>query len=436
MDFRDTDFRHLWHPYTDIDAFEREPYTCIERGEGVFLHTTDGHRMYDGIASWWAVPLGHSHPRLVEAMRAQAGVLQHSILGNLSHPMAVRLAERLAGLAPEGLGHVYFACDGSSATEAAMKMAVQYWRNVGQPNKTRFIGLAEGYHGDTLGAMGVGFTSWFQEPFKSLVMPQLFAPSPHCTCCAYDKKEGHCALGEPWSAMERLIAEHHNEVAAVMAEPLCQASAGMRIYPAEYLRRLRRCCCEHGVLLIADEIAVGFGRTGAWWACDHAEVTPDILCVGKALTGGYLPMSAAIANDAIYDSFRGGGRRFWDGHTYCGNPITSAVALAALDVFEEENLPEACAPAMAVMRSGFESLATNECVAYQKTLGMIGMCALSDAAGGAELARRVSLKAMKLGLFIRPLGEVLYLWPPLITTPAQLEEIFAILRAAIEAEAP
>ena len=425
---REQDNRHLWHPYTDITAFEREPYTCIERAEGVFLYTSDGHRMYDGIASWWAVSLGHGHPRLVGAMQAQAGILQHSILGNMSHPKAVELAARLAAVAPGTLNHVYFACDGSSATEAALKMAVQYWQNVGRPEKTRFVALEEGYHGDTLGAMGAGFISWFQKPFKELVVPAFRASSPHCSCCGFED-EPHCAVEIHLPHLEALIREHHEKIAAVILEPLCQGSAGMRIYPAAYLRHARALCDEHDILLIADEIAVGLGRTGRLWACDHAGIVPDILCVGKALTGGYLPMSAAIATDAVYDTFRKPGVRFWDGHTYCGNPITSAVALAALDVFEEGELP--AAGVMEAMEAGFARIGGLEIVAYQKTLGMIGMCAVSDEAGGAARARAITLAAMDAGLFVRPLGEVIYLWPPLTVTVAQLNEMFAILEEAV-----
>lgn len=430
---RDRDLRHLWHPYTDATTFAREPYTCIERGEGVYLYEVGGRPLLDGISSWWAVALGHSHPRLVEAMRAQAGILQHCILGGLSHPKAVELAERLAGVAPAGLEHVYFACDGSSATEAALKMAVQYWSNRGVSGRTRFVGLEGGYHGDTLGAIGAGFTSWFQEPFGELVVPAYLADSPHCGCCGEVENESHCAL-KAFESMKVLVEEHHASVAAVILEPLCQGAGGIRIYPAEYLRRVRALCDEYDVLLIADEIAVGFGRTGTFWACEQGEVVPDILCVGKALTGGYLPMSAAIASREVYDSFRGDGvvkRPFWDGHTYCGNPITSAVALAALDVFAELDLPGSCAPLIEQLALGMAAIGEDARIDYYKTLGLIGMVSFSEEAGGAALARRVSLKAMDLGLFVRPLGAALYLWPPLTSTGAELGEMIAIFGEAV-----
>ncbi len=432
-ELRARDVRHLWHPYTDAATFEKEPYICIERAEGVYLYEAGGRPLLDGIASWWAMALGHGHPRLLEALHKQADTLQHSILGNMSHPMAVELAYELAQIAPGDLNHVYFACDGSSATEAALKMAVQYWAHRGEAGRVRFAGLEEGYHGDTLGAMGAGFTSWFQGPFGKLVVPAYQAKSPHCPCCAYDKTEGHCAL-EAFTSMEALVRDHHKELAAVILEPLCQGAGGIRIYPAEYLRRVRALCDEYHVLLIADEIAVGFARTGSLWACEKAGIVPDILCTGKALTGGHMPMSAAIASDEIYDAFRGDGvakRPFWDGHTYCGNPIASAVALAALAVYAEEDFVRNGAPLRAQLKAGMEAIGALPGVAYQKSLGLIGMCAFTGEAGGAAFARRVSLKALELGLFIRPLGGVLYLWPPLTTTREELAQMLHCFQEAI-----
>jgi adenosylmethionine-8-amino-7-oxononanoate aminotransferase len=237
-----------------------------------------------------------------------------------------------------------------------------------------------------------------------------------------------------FASIERLVTEHHGEVAAVILEPLCQGAGGIRIYPAEYLRQVRALCDKHDILLIADEIAVGFGRTGTFWACEQGEVVPDILCVGKALTGGYLPMSAAIASTEVFDSFRGDGvekRPFWDGHTYCGNPITSAVALAALDVFAEEDYPTSCAGLTAQMRVGMAEIGLDGRIAYQKTVGLIGMVSFSEEAGGAVLSRKVSLRAMDLGLFVRPLGEVLYLWPPMTSTGEELGEMLSILGEAV-----
>lgn len=431
---REKDLKHLWHPYTDIVAYEKGPFTCIERGEGVYLYEAGGRALLDGISSWWATALGHSHPRLVEALREQAGILQHSILGNMAHPKAVELAYRLAEITPGDLNHCYFACDGASATEAALKIAIQYWANLGQKGRDRFVSLQDGYHGDTLGAIGVGFVPQFHAHFEGAIRRAYTADSPHCPCCAYDKEDDHCAL-KAFASMESLVREHHAELAGVILEPLCQGAAGIRIYPAEYLRRLRALCDEYDLLLIADEIAVGFGRTGSLFACGKAGVVPDILCLGKALTGGYLPMSVTVASERVYDSFRSDDthdRTFYDGHTYCGNPITSALALAALDIYAAEDIVAKSQPATKALHQGMAEIGAYPCVHYQKVLGMIGMCAFTGEAGGAAFARRVAQKAVELGLFIRPLGEVLYLWPPLVTTLDELGQMIALFKEAIE----
>jgi adenosylmethionine-8-amino-7-oxononanoate aminotransferase len=423
------DYRHLWHPYTDQSTYERQPHCSIERGEGVYLYDSNGNALLDGIASWWCVSLGHSHPKIVRAIQEQAAVLQQAILGGLSHGPAIDLAERIAGVTPPGLEHVYFAADGSSATEAALKMAVQYWQYLGEPQRTRFVALENGYHGDTLGAVAAGFTSWFQEPFGALVKPALLSPTPH----APTSDPEAIARRADWAAeeLDRLVAAHAKEIAAMILEPLCQGAAGIWIYPERYLRAAREICDRHGILLIADEIAVGFGRTGAMFACEKAGIVPDILCIGKALTGGYLPLSAAVASTKVFDAFRSSGgapRVFWDGHTYCGNPITCAAALAALDVFDELDLPRACAGLERQLAEGFARVESLRGVTYARTLGMIGMCTLETPA----LAAASALEARRSGLFIRPLGTSLYLWPPLTSTPEELGSMIELFHAAIE----
>ncbi|MBX3179953.1 MAG: adenosylmethionine--8-amino-7-oxononanoate transaminase [Candidatus Hydrogenedentes bacterium] len=428
---RQVDNRHLWHPYTDAVTFEQEPYTCIERAEGVYLYTADGRKLYDGIASWWAVSFGHSHPKIISAVREQAGVLQHCILGNMSHPKAVELAQRLAYITPGDLNYSYFACDGSSATEAALKMAVQYWAFNGRPEKTQFVGLEEGYHGDTLGAIGAGYVSWFHEPYAALVKPALRAPSPFAPCNSGEPEE-EAAADRAFDEMERIVRENQDTIAAVIVEPLCQGAAGIHIYPKSYLQRLRVLCDACDVLLIADEIAVGFARTGSMFACEEAGIVPDIMCLGKALTAGYLPMSVAVASDRVFGAFRrpdAAARIFFDGHTYCGNPITSAAALATLDLMEELGVPASCAPRYAQLAEGMRRIGALPGVRFQKSLGLIGMCEMA----AAPLARRASLKANELGLFIRPLGASLYLWPPLTSTEAELGAMIELLEQAIRA---
>jgi len=377
--------------------------------------------------------LGHGHPAIVEAIREQAGVLQHSILGRMTHPMAIALAERLAGITPEGLEHVYFASDGASATEAALKIAIQYWANQGRPERHKFVALDEGYHGDTLGAVGVGFVPAFHWPFEHSVRKAYFADAPHLAKTATEDEDRAFAI-EAFASMEAIVREHHAELAGVIVEPLCQGAAGVRIYHPEYLRRLRGLCDEFELILIADEIAVGFGRTGKMFACDHAGITPDVMCFGKALTGGYLPMSATIVTGRVYDAFRsdsGMDRTFSDGHTFCGNPITAAAALAAIDEYERLDIVNACAPAVGQLAKAIADIGGHESVAYYKTLGMIGMVAFSAEAGGSDFARRVGERAWDLGLFIRPLGNVLYLWPPLNVSEGELGEMGALFKRAV-----
>ena len=432
---RERDLRHLWHPYTDAARFEREPYVCFERGEGVYLYDRDGHAVLDGIASWWCASLGHSHPHVVSAIREQAALLQHSILGNQSHPRAVELAERLAQLAPGDCNRVYFAADGASATEAALKMALQYWWNKGVEGRTRFVCLEEGYHGDTLGAVGVGFVPAFHAPFAEAVVRGYTVPAPHYDGPDSDGQNEAAAL-EAFAVLELLVAEKHRELAGIILEPLVQGAAGIRIYHPEYLRRVRALCDEYGLLLIADEIAVGFWRTGARFACGAADIVPDILCLGKAVTAGYLPLSAAVAREHVYETFRNvpdidRDRIFYDGHTFCGNPIAAAAALAAIDVYEDAAFQQHVRELEPVLHAGMAECARAECVRYHKCVGMIAMLKIDAAAGGAARAREIKQAAFKCGLLVRPLGDVIYLWPPLTATADELRTMTRILMQSL-----
>ncbi len=441
-DLRSADLRHLWHPYTQARDFEDTRFPIIERAEGLYLFDSDGHAALDGISSWWACNLGHSHPRLVEAIRRQAAQLQHSILGGMSHPNAIRLAERLAAIAPKGLRRSFFASDGASAIEAALKIALQYWWNRGRDEKTEFAALEDGYHGDTLGAVGVGFVPGFHAPFRNAIRPAWRAASPHCFHCPHGHRPESCGA-ECFGSMEEIFRAHGDRLAAVVLEPVCQGAAGMRIYSAEYVRRLRALCDACDVLMIADEIAVGFGRTGALFACDYCGVSPDILCLGKGLTGGHLPMSVAMVREEIFESFRaapGGAtgaerdRTFYHGHTYCGNPIAAAAALAALDVYEDERIVERAHPAMKALAACVERLGRWPGVRDSRAMGMMSALEIRPEAGGADAARRICRRAYSLGLFIRPLGNILYLWPPLIARPADIERMAETMERAMNDE--
>jgi adenosylmethionine-8-amino-7-oxononanoate aminotransferase len=420
----------VWHPYTKHSALEAGPLPVIVRGEGPYLFDREGRRYVDAIASWWACSLGHGHPRVTEAIRAQASRLGHSILGNLTHPHAIELAGRLAALFPGTGRRVMFASDGASAVEAALKIALQYWHNVGRPEKCRFASLREGYHGDTLGSVSVGYVEQFHRPFAA-VLPKVYrAESPCCGTCAYGLAPATCAV-ECFRSMERILEEHAGELAAVIVEPLCQGAAGMRIYAPAYLDRLARRCRERDVLLIADEIATGFGRTGRWFACEHAGVDPDIVCLGKGLSAGYLPISATVVKEPLYETFgdRPADRTFYHGHTFAGNPIAAAAAVETLRVYEEEGIVARAQELGKFLQKRMEQLVSLPAVLNVRGLGMIGAAELKPAAGRPERIRRSLLEA---GYLMRPLGDVFYVMPPLTVPQELLEETVAALYTAIE----
>lgn len=433
-DLRRRDLRHVWHPCTPSTDLDRMDFPVMVRGEGVYLYSHEGRRYLDGIASWWCVNLGHGHPRLVAAIQRQAAELQHVILGGMSHPPIIELAEKLAEITPGDLQHAFFCGDGASAVEAALKIALQYWVNIGVGGKTRFVGLVEGYHGDTLGAIGVGYVESFHRDYAPAVTPALRACSPHCLQCPFGKEPTSCDI-ECFDPMEEILRAHHREIAAVVVEPLCQGAAGVRIYPEEYLRRLRRLCDELEILLIADEIAVGFGRTGAMFACERAGITPDIMTIGKGLTGGMMPMSATLVTPDVYNSFRNTGddrdRTFYHSHTFGGNPITAALALEALAVYTEEAILEKTRERGAQLGDGFGRLAGLLPGTRHLSLGMIAVMEIPDDHGGAGRARAIGKAAMSHGLLVRPRGRAVYLWPPLTTTQGELAEMLGILEQAI-----
>ncbi|MBT7289665.1 MAG: adenosylmethionine--8-amino-7-oxononanoate transaminase, partial [Chloroflexi bacterium] len=433
-DLRKRDVEYMWHPCTEINTFEQMQFPIIESAKGAYLFEVGGRALLDGIASWWCVNLGHGHPKLIEAIQRQASVLQHSIIGGMSHPNAIELAEKLAQITPGNLKHSFFCGDGASAVESALKIAVQYWANIGQQDRSRFVGLEEGYHGDTLGAMGVGYVDAFHRDYKDVVRPAYRASSPHCAQCPCNKQPKSCNI-ECFESMRQIVKEHHKEIATVIVEPLCQGAAGVRIYPEEYLQRLRALCDKYGLILIADEIAVGFGRTGYMFACERAGIVPDIMTVGKGLTGGYMPMSAVIATDKIYNSFRNNDdnrdNTFYHSHTFGGNPIITALALAAIDVYENEYVLEKCQPRIEQLSVGMHELGQMLGDSNTLAMGMMGVVEINDVSGGADRAARIVKKAYEIGLFLRPRGRALYLWPPLTITQEELAQVFAILKTAI-----
>lgn len=413
------DRQSIWHPFTKLSAITEDPFPVITRGDGPFLFDNDGNRYLDAISSWWCCNLGHSHPCLTAALKQQCDLLQHSILGNLTHPQAIELSERLRQHFPHPRRRVLFASDGASAVEAALRQAVQYWHNVGRPQKNRFAALQEGYHGDTFGAMSLGFMPSFHAPYKDIVMPVYHAERPFCAGCKWGHEPQTCRT-QCLQSMKKIVEEHANELAAVVVEPHCQGAAGMRIYSSAYLKGLAQLCQDHEVLLIVDEIAMGFGRTGRMFSFEHAGIDPDIVCLGKGLSAGYLPVSAAVTKEEIYVTFsdKPVDHTFYHGHTFAGNPLGMTAALTCLEIYDKENIVAQAADLGKTLGAEWESFKELSTIDNVRHLGMVAAFDVKDGRDGtpgAERAQRVRRALMKEEVLLRPLGNVLYLTPPLIT---------------------
>ena len=417
MDLASADRAFLWHPFTQQRGWEAEEPVIVERAEGTELVDTDGGRYLDGVSSLWCNVHGHRHPRIDAAVREQLDRVAHSTMLGLSHPPAIELAERLVAIAPPGLSRVFYSDSGSTAAEIALKMAFQYWHQRGE-RRTRFVCLRDAYHGDTIGSVSVGGIDLFHSLYRPLLFDTLKA--------------------EPGDAadMERLLARHAGEVAAVIMEPLVQGAAGMLVHPDGYLRQVRELCDRYGALLILDEVATGFGRTGRMFACEHEGVTPDLLCLAKGISGGYLPLAATLTTEALYEGFHGEFeqfRTFFHGHTYTGNPLACAAGLACLEVFEEERTLERLQPKVELLAELLEPIAAHPAVGEVRRRGFMTGIELSGYPAGLRMGHRVTLEARSRGAIIRPLGDVVVLMPPLAISEAELRRLVGIIAEAIDA---
>ncbi len=432
------DHDHLWHPFTQMKGFREEDLLIVTRGEGVYLYDYQGRRYLDGVSSLWCNVHGHRRPELDQAIREQLDCVAHSTLLGIAHPPAIRLARRLAEIAPPGLTKVFFSDNGSTSVEAALKIAFQYWRQRGRPEKQRFLKLALGYHGDSLGSVSVGGIPLFHEIYQPLLFETLEAPTPYCYRCPDRENCQEQCLAR----LEELVAAHHQELAAVILEPLMQGAAGMIAQPPGYLARVREVTRAHNVLLIADEVATGFGRTGRMFACEHEAVSPDLLCLSKGITGGYLPLAATLATDGIYDAFLGEFQEFktfFHGHTYTGNPLAAAVALASLNIFEKEKVLENLAPKIVLLGEHLCRMAAHPHVGDIRQRGfMVGIELVKDKASkdpfpiAQRTGHRVIMAARKLGAILRPLGDTIVLMPPLCISQGELEDLCRITYEAID----
>jgi adenosylmethionine-8-amino-7-oxononanoate aminotransferase len=422
-----------WHPFTQ-EALDPVPIR-IERGEGAYFYTSDGRKILDAISSWWVNIHGHGHPRIAAAIAEQARKLEHVIFAGFTHEPAEELSRRLLRVLPAGLEHVFFSDDGSTAVEVALKMALQYWRNIGQPGKSRFVALEHAYHGDTAGAMSVGADSGFVTAFGAMRFPVLRAPSAYCYRCPVGKVRASCRIDclEP---LKQLLERHHDEIAAVIAEPLLQGAGGMIVHPVEFLRGLRELTSKYGVLLIADEVLTGFGRCGRMFACELAGISPDIICLSKGLTGGFLPLAATVATQAIYESFCAPdrSRTFFHGHSYTANPLGCAAAIASLTIFESEPVFERIAAIERVHQECAPLLRTHPTVGDVRLIGTVATIELHDNDPGYFSSVRPFLYDFYLqrGVLLRPLGNVVYILPPYIVTAEELHRVYDVIRESLD----
>ncbi len=426
------DLRRVWHPCTQMKDHETLPLIPIRRGYGVWLEDYDGNRYVDAISSWWVNLFGHANPYIRDAIRAQMERLEHVILAGFTHEPVVKLSEKLIAVAPTGLSRCFYAENGSSAVEIALKMSYHYWRNVGRPHKTEFVSLENSYHGETLGALAVGDVALYKNTYEPLLMHCHTAPTPDCY---------HRDAGESWEAystrraadMETLLARSGERICAVIVEPLVQCAGRMRMHHPAYLSRLRALCDHYEVHLIADECAVGFGRTGTMFACDQAGVTPDFLCLAKGLTGGFLPLSVVITRDSVYQAFYdeySSLRGFLHSHSYTGNPLSCAAAVATLELFERDDVFAANRRLAAEMSAATQRFGDHPHVAEVRQTGMIlAIEVVKDRRTRAPYPwqERRGLRVYRHGLgrqaLLRPLDNVIYLMPPYVITPAQIQHL-------------
>jgi len=427
----------LWHPFTQQGAEPPPPIVC--NAQGVYFETQDGRKILDAISSWWVNIHGHSHPAIAEAVALQAARLEHVLFAGFSHEPAEELAARLGKIMPSPLRHVFFSDDGSTAVEVALKLAVQYWANCGRPQKRKIVALEHAYHGDTAGAMSVSDDSPFTAPFESMRFPVLRTDSAYCAHCPVGLARATCHI-ECLDKLAKLLAEQADEIAAVIVEPLLQGAGGMIVHPEEFLAGVRRLTAAHDVLLIADEVLTGFGRTGRMFACERAGVVPDLMCVAKGLTGGFLPLAATFTTDRVHDAFTGGdrSRTFFHGHSYTANPIACAAANASLQIFENEPVFERIAAIENAHAARLPAFASDPRVADARRIGTVAAIELAvpDAGYLSSLRPRLYAYYLSRGVLLRPLGNVVYILPPYVITPNELNFVYDVIRDSLAVAFP
>lgn len=416
----------VWHPCTQMKQHEQFPLVPISRGDGVWLVDADGNRYLDAVSSWWVNLFGHNNTRIKDAIKLQLDTLEHVMLAGFTHEPVVALSEKLAKLT--GLGHAFYGSDGASATEIALKMSFHYWRNTGKPNKTKFVSLQNSYHGETLGALGVTDVAIFKDTYAPLLMQSEQMPSPDFRLAETGESAENYAM-RCAEALENYLAAHHHEIAAFIIEPLVQCAAGMGMYHPIYMARAREICTQYRVHLIADEIAVGFGRTGTMFACEQANIKPDFICLSKGITGGYLPLSAVLTTDEVYQAFYDDStiRGFLHSHSYTGNPLACSAALATLAIFESDNVLQTNLEKAAAIWAKMQVL-TDLPIKHLRHQGMI--FAFDVVTQNAQFSKQCYQAALQQNLLIRPVGNTVYFMPPYTIT---FDEINTMVTAAYQA---
>ncbi len=425
------DLKYIWHPCSQMKDYEELSPIVIKKGRGMYLYDMEGNKYLDVISSWWCNLLGHCNPKINEAVKKQIDELEHVIFANFTHTQAIKLCEKLTEILPEGLCKFNFTDNGSSAIEAAMKASFQYHQQTGNPQKTKFLALTDAYHGETIGALSIGDCDLYTKLYKPILMDIVRVKGPDCYRCPYGQTRDNCNC-ECFEHAEKTFARYGQEASAMLVEPLLQGSAGMKIYPPLYLKKLREICNKYNVHLIADEIATGFGRTGKMFAFGHAGVSPDIMCLSKGLTGGYMPMALFVTTQKIYDAFYADyntGKAFMHSHTYSGNPLACSAANAVLDVLEDGTvLNKAHENAIYFNNIINEKFLNHKNVGEVRHIGLINAIELVKNKTAKEpfdsklrTGYQIYKKALKRGVILRPLGDVIYFNPPLIIEQKEMD---------------
>ncbi|MFH1710626.1 MAG: adenosylmethionine--8-amino-7-oxononanoate transaminase [bacterium] len=456
---KDLDRKYIWHPFTQMQDWIKEEPLIIEEGKGAWVKDIDGKWYIDGVSSLWTNVHGHRKQEIDRAIKKQIDKISHSTLLGLSNVPATLLAEKLIKLAPKGLTRVFYSDSGSEGVEIALKMAFQYWQQIKNPNfklqnpkqiqnpnfkkKTKFLTLVNAYHGDTIGAVSVGGIDLFHKIYKPLLFKSIKAPTPYCYRCPfkYEMRDERCGM-RCLKEVEKLMKKHHKEIAAMIVEPLVQAAAGILVYPKGYLKGIRKLCTKYDILMIVDEVAVGFGRTGKMFACEHEGVSPDLMIVAKGLTGGYLPVAATLATEKVFRAFLGRHedmKTFYHGHTYTGNPLGCAAAIASIDLFKKERTLQALQPKIKLLENRLKEFRKLAYVGDVRQCGFLACIELvrdkktkQDHPAAEKIGVRVIMEARKLGLIIRPLSNVIVIMPPLCISKVDLSRMLDIIYYSIK----